>query len=304
MEEKKTMPKQKRHLILFVLLVSLGLMLGGELLGEVLVLPLRNLLPEQYIGLKFLLLYLEFIGIDLLVLLYCSQREKEILRSFRARKRGGSRGNTAKHLALGLLIGFLMNGVCILAAWLHGDLDFSIGRFRPVYLLLGLVCVLIQSGAEELLTRGYMLSALRERYGVGVAIAVSALFFGALHLLNTGITVLSFLEIVAIGAAFGLVAVCLDSLWMAVGIHTAWNFTQNLLFGLPNSGHVSVSSFLHLDAATNSLFYDATFGVEGAIPALVVTILLAVGVVWYARQRSLPLEGKVASGVSRKPDDG
>ena len=145
MEEKEAMPKQKRHFILFVLLIALGLMLGGEILGELLVLPLRNLLPEQYVGLKFLFLYLEFIGIDLLVLLYCSQAEKEILCSFRAQKRGGSRGNTAKMLALGLVIGFVMNGLCILIAWLHGDLDFSVGRFRPVYLLLALLCVLILS---------------------------------------------------------------------------------------------------------------------------------------------------------------
>ena len=285
MEENKRAPKQKRHFILLLLLISLGLMLGGEMLGELLVLPLRNLLPERYVGLRFLFLYLEFIGIDLVVLLYCSQAEKEILRSFRAKKRGGSRGNTAKMLALGLVIGFVMNGLCILIAWLHGDLDFSVGRFRPVYLLLALLCVLIQSAAEELLTRGYMLSALRERYGVWPAIAVSALFFGALHLLNSGITVVSFLEIVGIGAAFGLVVYYLDSLWMAIGIHTMWNFTQNLLFGLPNSGHVSASSFLHLDAAASSLCYDAVFGVEGAIPALVVTALLAAGVVLYARRK-------------------
>ena len=53
MEENKRAPKQKRHFILLVLLISLGLMLGGEMLGELLVLPLRNLLPERYVGFRF-----------------------------------------------------------------------------------------------------------------------------------------------------------------------------------------------------------------------------------------------------------
>ena len=136
-----------------------------------------------------------------------------------------------------------------------------------------------------------MLSALQERYGVWIAIAVNALFFGAIHLLNTGITVVSFAEIVGIGAALGLVVYCLDSLWMAIGIHTAWNFTQNLLFGLPNSGRVSQSSFLHLDAAKNSAFYDAVFGVEGAIPALAVTVLLSAAVILYWRRHGADASG-------------
>ena len=291
MEEKEYKQKQKRHFILTVILMTAGLLLGGQVLGEMLVLPFRQLLPEDSAGVRFLFLYLEFIGIDLLVLLYCSQSEKAIFRSFRAQKHGGRQGNTAKHLALGLLIGFLMNGVCILAAWLHGDLDFSVGSFRPLYLIFALLCMLIQSGAEELLTRGYMLSALQERYGVWIAIAVNALFFGAIHLLNTGITVVSFAEIVGIGAALGLVVYCLDSLWMAIGIHTAWNFTQNLLFGLPNSGRVSQSSFLHLDAAKNSAFYDAVFGVEGAIPALAVTVLLSAAVILYWRRHGADASG-------------
>ena len=64
-----------------------------------------------------------------------------------------------------------------------------------------------------------------------------------------------------------------------------WNFTQNLLFGLPNSGLVSQSSFLHLDAASDSLFYDATFGVEGSLTAVIVISLFAVGVVLVGRKK-------------------
>ena len=182
-------------------------------------------------------------------------------------------GNTLKLFGVGALVGFLMNGACILVAWLHQDLHFTVGSFQAGYLLLAFLCVLVQSAAEELVTRGYMMGALRERYPVWVTVAANSLFFGALHLLNPGITVLSFLNIVMIGLCFSLVMVAFDSLWMCIALHTAWNFTQNLLFGLPNSGIVSQSSWLHLEAARGSVLYDAVFGVEGAVPALVVEAL-------------------------------
>ena len=57
-----------------------------------------------------------------------------------------------------------------------------------------------------------------------------------------------------------------------------WNYTQNLIFGLPNSGIVSEASFFHMDAvnATSNWIYDYTFGVEGAVPGVFVDLLLGV----------------------------
>lgn len=275
----------KRHFVLIVILIALALTLGGEIIGELILLPISLLIPEDDGGIRFLLEYLLFIGIDIAVIVYCALFDKDVFCSFLGARRGGGRGNTAKCLALGLLIGFVMNGVCILAAWLHGDIDFSVGRFEPVYLICALLCVFVQSCAEELITRGYMMGALRDRYPVWVVIAVNAFFFGALHLTNPGITVLSFLSVVLIGVALSLVVYRLESLWMAIAIHTAWNFTQNLLFGLPNSGNVSERSFLHLEGARSSLFYHATFGIEGAITSIIVIVLLIVSVMLYARRK-------------------
>ena len=276
--------KKKRHFFLLVLLVAFALILLGQLLGDLLMGLLLRLIPNPDAGLQFLLQYLSFIGIIILMLAYCALLEKELFRSYLWPKGGGMRGNTAKNFALGLLIGFLMNGACILVAWLHGDLHFSVGRFPALYLLCALLCVCVQSGAEELVTRGYILGALRERYAAWAAIALNSLFFGLLHLLNPGITVFSLLSIVLVGFALSLIVYALDSLWMAIAIHAAWNFTQNFLFGLPNSGIVSARSFLHLEAAADSPFYDAAFGVEGTVTAVAVELLLALAVLLYARK--------------------
>ncbi len=284
--------KLKRHFILAVIAITLLLIFVGSAIGELPVILLQKLFPNMSGGSAFLLQYLSFIGVDILVLAYCALFEKDIFRSFLHPRQGGSPGNTGKNFAFGLLIGFGMNALCIMLAWLHGDIHFYAGRFQLLYMLCALVCVCIQSGAEELVTRGYMMGALQKRYPVWVAIATNALLFGAMHLSNPGITVLSFLNIVAIAVALSLVMYYFGSIWMCIAVHTAWNYTQNLLFGLPNSGKVSESSFLHLEAAKDSLFYDVAFGIEGTLTAVIVITIFGAAVVYLGRKKGLPAENR------------
>lgn len=293
--EDKIAPRKKkiRHFIVLVLLAVVGLAFLGSLLGGLLVLPLKRLFPNMSPMWSFSLMYFHSLGGALVELGYVFLAERELLPLFRSARRGGIRGNNWREFGLGVLIGFVMNGACVLAAWLHGDLDFSVGRFYPVYLLVTFLCVLIQSGAEEMLMRGYMYGALCERYPIWVAVAANSLLFGVGHLLNPGVTVLSVLNIILIGAALSLVMVLRESLWMAIAIHTMWNFTQSILCGLPNSGIVSQGSFLHLEAARNSLLYDVNFGVEGAIPALLVELALGGLLVLAVRKR----QTAVATGL-------
>lgn len=285
-EENSGKKKKKRHFIVWVLLIAFALMLLGQLLGGLMCAPLYRLFPNMPGMWAFSLMYFSFVGIVLLVLVYVALADKGLRPIFRSARRGGIRGNTLRNFGLGVLIGFLMNGACILVAWLHGDLHFSVGRFYPVYLIVTFLCVTIQSGAEEMITRGYIYGALRERYPVWVAVAANALLFGVLHLANPGVTVISILSIVLIGVGLSLVMLWCESLWMAVAIHTMWNFTQSILFGLPNSGIVSEGSFLHLEAARGSLLYDAAFGVEGALPAIIVELALCVWLWLSAKKRA------------------
>ena len=282
--ETKKKRRPIRHMIWAVCLIALLIVLLGQIVGDFLVGFAIKGFGITDASTLFLFMYLSMIGVDLLVLLYTLLCERPIFRSFGRRAVPGGRGNTWKLFCVGLLAGFAMNALCILAAWLHGDIVLSVGRFRPLYLLAALVCVCVQSGAEELVTRGYMMGAIRDRYNVWVAAAVNSLFFGALHLLNPGITVLSFVNVVAVGFALSVVMIKLESLWFCVAMHTAWNFSQSIFFGLPNSGIVSEGSFFHLDAARDSVLYSAAFGVEGAITTTLVLLALTLCVLLAARR--------------------
>jgi hypothetical protein len=65
-----------------------------------------------------------------------------------------------------------------------------------------------------------------------------------------------------------------------------WNFTQNFLFGLPNSGLVSEASVFHLDAATgiSNWIYSYEFGVEGGVPAVFIDLVLIAVILWCAKR--------------------
>ncbi len=67
--------------------------------------------------------------------------------------------------------------------------------------------------------------------------------------------------------------------------HTAWNFSQSIFFGLPNSGIVSSFSVFTIDveSARNGFFYDTEFGVEGSIGAILIFVILSITVILISR---------------------
>lgn len=198
------------------------------------------------------------------------------------------RGNTLAGIALGILGGFVCNAVCIAISMLIGDVALSFDLFEPVNLLILYGAVLVQSGAEEIMDRQFLYEKLRRRYkSPWVAIIGNSIFFAALHLPNPGITAVSVAQIFTVGVLFSLFVYYFDSLWAAIFFHTTWNYTQNIIFGCPNSGVVSAYSIFKMDAASTGPFFDATFGVEGSVGAVCILVALCVGAVVYAKRNRL-----------------
>ena len=188
--------------------------------------------------------------------------------------------NGMKTLMQGLLVGFIMNFGCIVCALVHGDiklyLDFALAEIP--FMVFALVCVFIQSTSEELWCRGFIYERINVHYPLWVAIFVNGAFFGALHMSNPGAAFLPILDIFVCGLSYSIAKWYTKSIWFPMGVHTAWNFTQNFLFGLPNSGLVSEASIFKMDAlnAQSNLIYNYEFGVEGAMPAVLGDVLLGV----------------------------
>ena len=216
---------------------------------------------------------------------YCSPRLRGGAEGADGRK-GNRAGNNIPGLLIGLALGFGCNGFCILMSVLAGDIHIEYSGFKLVPFAAFLICVFIQSTGEELADRWYLYQKLRRRYKAPwIAIFVNSFVFMAMHIPNPGISFLALLQILVVGIVFSLFVYYYNGLWIAAAFHTGWNFTQSILFGLPNSGIVSAYSVFRLDAAsaTNGLFYNVNFGVEGSVGA--VTILIILGIVIFMKNR-------------------
>ena len=225
-------------------------------------------------------LYITFLGWLLLVLFYmwAVKKNRPIFKAMWNR----AKGNNLKWLGIGLLLGFAMNALCILIAYLNGDIRLHFERFDLFPCIILLISVGIQSTTEEVIDRAFFFQRMGRIYkNPWVAIISNAVIFASMHLANNGITIGALANIVLIGILFSMFVYYADSFWAACGIHTAWNFTQNIIFGLPNSGIVTPYSFFKLDAAEarNSFAYNVGFGIEGTWVACIVIVLT--GVLFY-----------------------
>lgn len=235
-------------------------------------------------GVQLLNDYASFLGIALsfLLILYLVKPWRPYLRAYGT----GPSGNRVSMLALGLLIGFVMNGVSILAAVLAGSVQLDFVQFNVIGFVLFLIFIFIQASTEEIICRGFAYQRIKRTYGTAAAVIGSALIFSLAHIMNPGVTPLALLDIFLTGVLYALMVRYCDSIWMAMGAHTAWNLTQNILFGLPNSGMASSYSFFGLSGvASNSFAYDTAFGVEGTIFAVAVNAVCCLALYLWGRSR-------------------
>ena len=269
-------------------MLSVLMLIFGDILSSLLD---RTVIPAYQIGMNllgdadsvsFLLQYFNFYGIWIAFILV-TLLFKGNWPMWKAFLYNGH-GNNLKAIPAGILLGFGMNGFCILMSVIMGDIKLSYSGFDPKVFFVFLLCVMIQSGAEEIVDRCYLYQKLRRRYRwPAIAVLVNSLVFMALHMGNPGVTKLGLLQVFLIGVLFSLIVYNWDSLWTVIWAHTAWNFSQSIVFGLPNSGIVSKYSVFKLEAASarDGIFYNTSFGVEGSVGANVIIAAAIVIVLIY-----------------------
>jgi uncharacterized protein len=123
---------------------------------------------------------------------------------------------------------------------------------------------------EEVVMRGIVFRILEQWLGSWIALACSAALFGLLHLLNPGATLLNagaiMLEAgVMLAAAYMLTR----RLWLCIGIHFAWNFTQGGIFSAAVSGGVT-TGLLQARFVGPQWLTGGAFGAEASVVAVVV----------------------------------
>lgn len=182
----------------------------------------------------------------------------------------------------GIGLGFILTSLLLIS--LFGGYSFSWAGKSLLPVVWS--AVMVQIGAavtEELMFRGLFLQALQERWGSRIAIAVTAVFFGAAHLGGAGASWWSALAI-ALQAGVLLAAAYMwrRSIWFVAGLHFAWNTVQQLA-GVPLSGHTPDGLFT-VEAHGSALLTGGMFGLEASAVPVLLSVLITVPMFALARR--------------------
>jgi membrane protease YdiL (CAAX protease family) len=122
--------------------------------------------------------------------------------------------------------------------------------------------------AEEVLCRGYLLTAVRDRIGTVGAVVLTSLAFGVLHVSNPGWTAASVGIVALAGILLAAVRVVYDSLYAAWAAHLAWNWVMAVPLHAPVSGlRFESPDYRTVDAGPDWITGGA-WGPEGGLAAV------------------------------------
>ena len=214
------------------------------------------------------------LAIIIISILFCKliQKRKIITLGFIKKK-------ILSEYGIGILAGFVMISIAMLFSIITGAvrLEFDLQNVSIGLFLIALVGFLIQGMAEEVLLRGLFMVSIARRYPMVVAVLVNSVLFAMLHLLNPGITVLAFVNLVLFGIFASVYFIKRGSIWGIAAIHSIWNFTQGNVYGIRVSGlYFDCSIFRATTESTKTIINGGDFGLEGGLG---VTIVLVAGIV-------------------------
>lgn len=182
-------------------------------------------------------------------------------------------------LAIGLAMFAAVMGILVSLGLYRFELDGPASAWHGAGLA-------IQSGIlEEVLVRGVVLRVMWRAFGPLAAFAISAVLFGAGHIANPAATWFTTACIaIEAGVMLGAFYALTGRLWVSIGVHTGWNFTQGYVFGAAVSGSDFGNSLASSTARSGypAWLTGGAFGPEASLPGFVVCVAVAALVLWLA----------------------
>ena len=179
-------------------------------------------------------------------------------------------GKLVPHTLLGILVGFIIMVLVVSTIVAMGDATvtwkgFSVEKQFSVFMMFLAVAV-----GEEMIFRGVIFRWIDERWNTWVALLISAILFGWMHISNDNATWWSSLAIaVEAGLLLGAAYKWSGSLWVPIGIHWAWNYTQGNIFGLAVSGSDAGETMLTTIVNGPDIITGGAFGPEASIISVI-----------------------------------
>lgn len=187
-------------------------------------------------------------------------------------------------LTSGLLLGGVLFSATAGVLALFGALRIT-GSAAPAALLRPLVMAIAAGVLEELLFRGVLLRVLESALGSWLALALSAAVFGVLHLIAPHSGWSSAIAIMLeAGVLLGSAYLLTRRLWLPIGLHIGWNFTQGGVFAIAVSGHPS-TGLLQAELSGPIWLSGGAFGAEASVAAIAICLVAALVLLATAARR-------------------
>ena len=208
------------------------------------------------------------------VICYCKNAEKLPLRTMGIRKT-----KVLRDYLIGAVAGVGMFSAAVGINCLFGKMENQdvVEGISWGIIALYVIGWLLQGFSEEILCRGFLMTAMGVRSKPWSAVIGSSLIFAALHLGNDNVTALAFVNLTLFGIFAGVLFLRTDSIWMVAALHSLWNFAQGNLYGIEVSGMQISRKILQFQATESGHWLNGgAFGIEGG---LATTVLFTAGIV-------------------------
>jgi uncharacterized protein len=256
----KTPLQKLLHFPLTKIILGIVACLGVAALGQMLS---QRLLTLTALSPDYKNLAAAVAGAVLLIAVYCGLfgfYEKRRISEF-------SGPGIARNIIVGTLLGALLQSLTILVMYLSGAYSV-VSVNTAAFLIPPLVMAFSSAIFEEVLLRGIVFRITEEKLGSYLALTISALLFGALHLANPNSSITAALGLaIQAGLLLGAAYMYSRSLWLPIAIHFAWNFTQSAIFGAAVSGNKVSKTWITSSIEGPEWLTGGGFGPEGSIQA-------------------------------------
>ena len=184
-----------------------------------------------------------------------------------------SRGKSIMEFGWGFFISFALVGFMVLLMYLLGY--YRVIQFdSPQIIIDSLFFFGMGSFIQVLAFRVILFRLFEELLGSWLAFVLVAAIFGIAHFQNPNTSLWSTLALIISDILLVAAFMYTRRIWLVWGIHMGWNFFQDGIFGMPNSGITSFESWIQPAISGPEWVTGGSFGIE----ASVIAVLLSLGV--------------------------
>jgi len=193
-----------------------------------------------------------------------------------------------RDFAAGIALGAAAVVIAVLLASVLGSLSFKFNSEAAGSAIarsagLSIVIFLIGAAFEEAFARGYIFQTFVRSRLPWLALLLTSLIFASGHIGNPSAGNFSFANTFLAGIWLGAAYLKTRTLWLAFGLHFAWNLVLGSVFGIEVSGLTELSAapiLKEIDAGPEWIT-GGKYGLEGGF-ACTVALVISTAALWFA----------------------